>query len=85
MDRKLKLNDGTILEDSYVLQAGDTLWWYIYCEITFENAFALLSNSELVKKVIATQYGEETTYRGFKELFVIRKEDGGYITAGTRK
>ena len=85
MDRKLTLNDGTILEDSYGLQDGSVLWVYLYAKISFGDAFALLNDPEKVKKITGTQFGAETVFRGHKELFAIRKENGGFISAGLRK
>lgn len=85
MDRQLTLNDGTVLEDSYVAQAGSTLWVYVYAEITLAALFALLNDPEKAKKITMEQMGQKVTFRGYKELFCIRKEEGGFISAGLRK
>ena len=83
--RQITLNDGTVLQDSYVIQDGNILWVYIYAAISFEDAFLLLCNPDNVKKVTLEQFGEKTVFKGFTELFCIRKEDGGFISAGVRK
>lgn len=85
MEQKLTLNDGTDLLGSYAIQTGAILWLYVYSEISFGDLFALLNDPETVKKVQMTLNGEKTTFRGYKELFCIRKEDGGFISAGLRK
>ena len=85
MDRKLTLNDGTILQDSYALAVGNRMWVYIYAEMTLADAFALLNDPTKMIAVISEQFGVETTYEGYTELFTITKEDGGFISAGVRK
>jgi len=85
MERKLILNDGTELMGSYVIQSGTILWVYVYAEITFGELFELLNEPETVKKIQQIQDNEKASFRGFKELFCIRKEDGGFISAGLRK
>lgn len=85
MNRKLTLNDGTILEDSYAQAVGNRMWVYIYANITFADAFALLNDPAKLLSVISEQFGVETTYEGYTELFTITKEDGGFISAGVRK
>lgn len=85
MNSTLTLNDGTALEGSYVIQNGNTLYLYCYAEITFGDLFALLNDPEKAKKITMDRGGERTVFRGFKELFCIRKEDGNFISAGLRK
>ena len=85
MEQKLTLNNGTELLNSSVTEDNDTLWLYVYADIAFGDLFALLNDPEKVEKIVAT-FGEmTTTYRGFKELFCIRKEKAGFISAGLRK
>ena len=48
-------------------------------------SFALLNDPEKAKKITMDRGGERTVFRGFKELFCIRKEDGNFISAGLRK
>lgn len=85
MDSQLILNDGTVLKDSYVIQSGNTLYLYCYAEIAFGDLFAVLNDPEKAKKITMQQSGEKTVFRGFKELFCVRKEDGNFISAGLRK
>lgn len=83
MDRKLILNS-IELQDSYVLRNGDMLFVYVYALIDFAELFDILNDPANVQTVKSVQFGTETLYDGFTELFVIRKEDG-FISAGLRK
>lgn len=85
MEQKLVLNDGTELLNSSVSEDGDILWVYVYADISFGDLFALLNDPEKVKKIVATFGSSVTTYTGFSELFCIRKENAGFISAGLRK
>lgn len=85
MDRKLTLNDGTEIENSYAFAVGERMWVYIYAEMTLADAFALLNDPAKMISVISEQFGVETTYEGYTELFTITKEEGGFISAGVRK
>ena len=85
MDTKLTLSNGTELQGSYAIQIGNTLWVYCYAEIGFGQLFALLNDPEKVAAITMTQAGTETDFDGFTELFCIRKEDAGFISAGLRK
>ena len=85
MEQKLTLNDGTELLNSSVAEDGDILWLYVYADIAFGDLFSLLNDPEKAKKIVATFGETTTTYRGFKELFCIRKEKIGFISAGLRK
>ena len=85
MEQKLTLNDGTELLNSSATEDGSILWLYIYADITFADLFALLNDPDKAKKITAMFGGDKRTHRGFKELFCIRKENGGFISAGLRK
>lgn len=85
MDAKLTLNDGTELGSSYVIRSGNNLWVYVYAQITFADLFSLLNNPENTAAITMKQGEEETVFEGFAELFCIRKEDEGFISAGLRK
>ena len=82
--KKLILNDGTELDNSYVIQVGARLWVYIYGSITFQRVFELLNDPTKTTSIICDQYGKRNTYDGFTDLFCMRKEDGGWISAGLR-
>lgn len=77
----LTLNDGTEITECNAIVSDNVLWLYVYSAIDFGELFNLLNDPEKVKKITAA----DASYRGFKELFCIRKEVGGFITAGLRK
>ena len=85
MDGKLTLNDGTELEYSTVTQAGNILWVYCYAQITFAALFALLINPDNTARILMTHGDHQLAFDGFTDLFCIRKEDAGFISAGLRK
>lgn len=85
MDMTLELNDGTMLDGSYAIKSGGVLWVYVYAEIGFVELFQLLNDPEKTGTITARQGGVTNEYQGFMELFCIRKEDGGFISAGLRK
>lgn len=85
MDRMLKLNDGSILENSYAIEASGRLWIYVYGETGMVELFRLLSNPGKTQKITGNQYGAETVWTGYTDLFYIRSEDDGSFSAGLRK
>lgn len=85
MNQKLILSDGTELANSYAVQAGGNLWVYVYAQISFAALFGLLNDPEKTGAITLSQGGTETEFDGYDELFCIRKEDGGFISAGLRK
>ena len=70
MDRKLTLNDGTILENSYAFAVGERMWVYIYAEMTLADAFALLN--ALMKE-------QEPRVMQISEIMVIYKADPSHV------
>lgn len=85
MNQKLILSDGTELANSYAVQAGGNLWVYVYAQISFAALFGLLNDPAKTDAITLSQGGTETEFDGYDELFCIRKEDGGFISAGLRK
>jgi len=83
--RRLILNDGTELQDSYVISSGSVLWVYVYARIGFAELFDLLNDRRKTARVTLDQEGTMAYFDGYTDLFCIRKEDGGFISAGLRK
>lgn len=81
---KLRLNDGTVLEDSSALLSGDL---FLYMNGNgLQEIFDLLIDQEKAKKIVFTQVnGEDITFTGYKRLISVRDEDNGLITAVLRK
>ena len=81
---KLKLNDGTVLEDSSAILSGDL---FLYMNgYGLQEIFELLIDPEKTKKIIFTQVnGDKVTITGYKRLIAVRDEDNGLITAVLKK
>lgn len=81
---KLKLNDGTVLEDSSAILSGDL---FLYMNgYGMQEIFDLLIDAEKTKKIIFTQVnGEKVTFTGYKRLTAVRDEGNGLITAVLKK
>lgn len=80
----LRLNDGTVLENSSAIISGD-LFLYIN-GYGLQDVFDLLIVPAKTKKIIFTQAnGEEITITGYTRLIAVRDEDNGLITAVLRK
>ena len=81
---KLKLNDGTVLEDSSAILSGDL---FLYMNgYGLQEIFELLIDPEKTKKIIFTQVnGDKVTFTGYKRLIAVRDEENGLITAVLKK
>ena len=77
----ITLNDGTVLENSHVVLGRNILWFYLN-GISFNDAFTLMSDPDNTVEIVAEQYGVETTYTGYTDLFSLTREDDGMITGG---
>ena len=77
----ITLNDGTVLENSHVLLSRNVLWFYLN-GVSFEDAFALMSDVDKTIRIVASSYGSETEYTAYTDLFCLRREDDGMITGG---
>ena len=79
----LKLNDGTVMGNSYALMSGNTL--FVYCAdegMTLSGFFALLIDSGNTEKIVYTKInGTEIEFDGFDRLMSVRDEDNGMFTA----
>ena len=83
--RTLTLNDGTVLEDSYAMADGNTLWVYIGAAYDMVQAFHSLYYPAKTESMTCNQYGAETVFEGYTHLFCISEEPGGRISAGLKK
>ena len=84
MPEKLKLNDGTELENASAILSGD-LFLYIH-DSDLQTVFDLLIDPENTKQIIYTQTnGTSITYVGYKKLHAVTDEDNGLITAVLRR
>ena len=78
----LTLNDGTILENSHVLESNGNLFVYVNGELTIKDVFDLMYDPEKTKKIVFEISGSKAgTYRGYKKLIAVRDEGNGLVTA----
>lgn len=75
------LNDGTVLNDSHVLESRGILWFYLR-GVTFERAYELMVDDGRTERIVMNSYGSETVFTGYTDLFSLRREDDGMITGG---
>ena len=85
MKQQLTLNDGTVLENSTAAKDGIGLWLYVHSGISFADLLNIVNDPEKTKQIVAENIEGEKTFRGYKELFYIRKGDGGSVSIGLRK
>ena len=83
MDETLKLNDGTELV-GHAIEANERLFVYIWNK-TMAEVFELLNDPEKTKKIVATRYGNETTFRGYKRLMTVNDQGNGIIDSSLKK
>lgn len=78
----LTLNDGTILENSHVLESNGNLFVYVNGELTIKDVFDLMYDPEKTKKIVFEISGSKVgTYKGYKKLIAVRDEGDGLVTA----
>lgn len=77
----LTLNDGTIIENSSVIESGN-LYVYIGNGMTLAEVFEIMNDPEKTKKIVYDMGG---TYRGYKKLIAVRDEQNGTMTAVLKK
>ena len=81
----LKLNDGTVLNDSSALESGGELFLYMR-GISFADGFHAISEKGRTKKIVYTDNGgTQTEYAGYIRPTALRDEGNGLITAALRK
>lgn len=85
MNQKLTLNDGTVLENAHAIVAVNVLWVYIDIGITMTEAFELLNDPEKTAIIRADDFGAESVYSGYTDLYCIKREENGQINAGLKK
>ena len=80
----LRLNDGTVLNNSSVVLSGDL---FLYMNgITLQSAFQQLIESRKTRRIVYTMNnGEKIEYSGYTKLVALRDEGNGLTTAVLRK
>lgn len=84
----LTLNDGTILENSYVYESEDINALFVYTrnEYALGFVFNLLYDPEKTGSIVYKKSnGNEITYTGYTRLTAVTDEGHGMITAVLKK
>ena len=86
MEAILILNNGARLFPAHAIEAGGILWVYIdNPDATLADVFDLLVDPEKTSRIVANEYGVISEFTGYTDLFCIRKEDYGQVSAGLKK
>lgn len=85
MDERLTLNNGTVLENSHVLESSGCLFVYIQSGNSMREVFDLLDEPENTKKIVESRSGTERSFKGYKRLTSVSDEGGGLISAVLKK
>lgn len=86
MQENLKLNNGTVFNNSYAIFSSPYLLMYISNGGNLQDVFDLLIVPENTEQIIYTQNnGNAITYTGFDKLICVRDEENGMITAMLRR
>jgi hypothetical protein len=81
MDGTLALNDGTILDHSWVVENTGNLFVYVMNGCDLLEVCGLFFDPEKTNRILATQNGVTTEKVGFSRLVAVRDEGNGLITA----
>lgn len=82
---KLKLNDGTVLENASAIQADPDLYVYVN-GTTLDAVYMQLRESRKTRKVTYIQNnGAAVLFEGYTKLKALRDEEDGLVTAVLRK
>ena len=71
----ITLADGTVLENSHVLNDSENLFFYIQNGMSMAKVFSAMNNTKKTATIRAFQYQQETIYEGFTDLCAISKEN----------
>ena len=84
----LTLNDGTVLENSYVYEDTNSISLFVYTrnEYTLVFVFDLLYDPEKTSKIVYTKSsGEEIEFEQYQRLTAVTDEGHGMVTAVLKK
>ena len=81
----ITLNNGVVLEDSYVVENSDTLYIYTDHGYTIKELCDLLYDPENTDRITVV-FGEHTLeYLGYNKLISVRYEGGTMVTASIKR
>lgn len=76
----ITMNDGTVLEDSNILDMNGSLCFFVRNGMTMAEVFALFNDPEKTATITETRYEQEKTYEGYTDLNMIQKNYAGQIS-----
>lgn len=86
MQENLKLNNGTVFNNSYAIFSSPYLFLYINDGSSLQDVFDLLIVPANTEQIVYTQNnGDAITYAGFEKLICVRDQENGMITAMLRR
>lgn len=86
MEQKITLADGTVIQNAYAMPVNGDLFIYINStEMDIRDVWSLLSNVRKTKRIRSQAFGEDITYQKYTDIYFIRREDNGSMSAGLRK
>ncbi len=75
-ENTIKLNDGTILDESHCSHYDSSLWCYVSGK-TMAECMQIFSNPEKTAEIESYFYAKTYRYIGFTELLLIQKSEDG--------
>lgn len=72
----LTLNDGTVVNGHILEDASGNVIFVYMDKLSLIEGFALLSDADKTKKIVANSYGNEHVYEGYTTLSAISDEYG---------
>lgn len=76
MDETILLNNGMLIENVQCLESSGQLFLFLVGRTEFQTWLDLFDNPDNTEIIVATRYGEDTTYTGYTNLFSMSKEYG---------
>ena len=86
MEQKITLADGTVIHNAYaVLVSGDLFIYITSTALDIREVWNLLSNTKKTKRIRSQAFGDDVTYQKYTDIYFIRRETDGSMSAGLRK
>lgn len=84
MNEYITMADGTVYENASILPLSEGRIITYWRERTFDDVYNALKRPENNARIKAVEYGSETVYEGYAELYALQKENG-MVTACLRR
>lgn len=84
MNEYITMADGTVYENASILPLSEGRIITYWRGRTFDDVYTVLKSPENNARITAVEYGSETVYEGYTELYALQKENG-MVTACLRR